>query len=589
MMQNIRSRMIGFMLTGVAALLFVLVRQGSLQATLRLQSPLPPQPTACFDETLDGFTLEIDGYLTAENGATTITYRVTNANKKDISYVAFGLGDWTPVMPGDDTIVSGKLGDYHVEWTNVRGNPGFASIKFESEFDGFSQGAEETFTIAVADFDPNTPIQVQMKAGKDRTTFTVTLDGAGCDKTPPPFSPLPTPTPTPEGYALPTEPVVPPCVFEPPPGGFSDEPVIPLDAYTFSEPQVVVTNTASIDIEQWLPDSETLLIGRHTGRGSAIELINTLTAEIVRLTEPDQSIGSARWLVEDQTVVWLELGSLNRETDPGYWVRSFDPPGDRRLSDNGTRGNDAYDISPNGKELVFMSLPGGTQPLIWNQEIRKMRSLSIDLVAWRYRKGPNYPPRPFSPLWHPDGDKILFQDGTWLFLYDLNTNSGCEIDMTLFVNQYKYVREVSWSPNGRYLAIKNAESPPYTNTYGPHDLALVLDTYTGDVVQHSLGNMVYSLSWFADNQTIAMIGQTEQEIKIPDFGMVDGSGVYLLNIHSGEYRQILTDYFVGGNPGIIGSPNGARLAFLGSRIDEDKLVNGGTLVSQVTAKHRDRE
>lgn len=127
------------------------------------------------------------------------------------------------------------------------------------------------------------------------------------------------------------------------------------------------------------------------------------------------------------------------------------------------------------------------------------------------------------------------------------------------------------------------------STHGPHDLMLILDTYTGDAIQYALGNTVYRFSWAPDSQTVVIIGQTKQKINIPDFRMVDGSGMYLLNIHSGEYQQILTDYFIGGNPGIIGSPNGARVAFLGSRIDGNKLVDGGVLVSQITLNPQDRK
>ncbi len=94
------------------------------------------------------------------------------------------------------------MGDYHVEWTNDRGNPGFASIKYETQFNGFSKGAQDVFALTVSNFDPALSIQIQMKAGKDRTTFTLTLRDFACDRTPTPtptampISPLPTPTVT---------------------------------------------------------------------------------------------------------------------------------------------------------------------------------------------------------------------------------------------------------------------------------------------------------------------------------------------------------------------------------------------------------
>ncbi|MCB0044213.1 MAG: hypothetical protein KDD92_02155 [Caldilineaceae bacterium] len=202
-MQSLPSRkLVGPALAGLALLLVLAMLRISPNATGAFQSPLPPPSGPCFTQTTDGFTLDVWGYVTNDDGTTTITYRVTNDNKQDISYAAFGLGDWAPVAPTDGATVTGKLGDYHVAWTNHRGNPGFASVKYETEFDGFSQGASDYFVVTVSGFDADDSVAVQLKAGNARTTFDVTLDDPGCDKTPPPTptatpeSPLDTPTPT---------------------------------------------------------------------------------------------------------------------------------------------------------------------------------------------------------------------------------------------------------------------------------------------------------------------------------------------------------------------------------------------------------
>ncbi len=52
---------------------------------------------------------------------------------------------------------------------------------------------------------------------------------------------------------------IPPCRFE-----AQTQPALsssPLDAYVFSEPKVVLTSTTAIRLFQWLPDSQSLLIG----------------------------------------------------------------------------------------------------------------------------------------------------------------------------------------------------------------------------------------------------------------------------------------------------------------------------------------
>ncbi|MCB9137212.1 MAG: hypothetical protein H6642_02555 [Caldilineaceae bacterium] len=594
-MQSFPSRkLIGPTLAGLALLLILTMLWISPNATGAFQSPLPVPTGPCYTQTTGGFTLDLYNYVTNDDGTTTITYRVTNDNKKDISYAAFGLGDWTPVAPADGITTTTTLGEYAVEWTNDRGNPGFASVKYETEFDGFSQGASDYFVVTVSGFDADDSVAVQLKAGNARTTFDAAFDGAGCDKTPPPFSPLPTPTATPQGgVVLPNEPVVPECVFSPPPGGIPDEPVIPLDAYSFSEPQVVMTGTTPIEIVQWLPGSKTLMVTKdlRVEQKVSVELVNTITGEIEEIVEPRSYLVKPRWIPTHHTVAWAARGSPTSGNElvnePGYWLRSFDPPQERQLSDNGTStSSSVHDVSPDGKEVLFMVLPSGTQPLIWNQETQTIRSPAIDLAQWRYQKeGFIYRIQPFSPHWNPQGDKVLFQDGTWLFLYDLITGSGCEIDTTTLAEQNKfarYVGDVAWSPNGRYLLLQQRSSPPFQGLQGPFNQLLILDTYTGNAVQHVLDTAaVSSFSWAPDNQTILVDGLTDEPI-----GALPTAGYYLFNIHSGEFARILPGHktLLAGNEMVTWAPNGGSVALqcMGEKRSVSDGITDRICVSQVT-------
>jgi Tol biopolymer transport system component len=555
----ISSNRIGliFLLCGV---LFV-----TLLARTRMQGAPVAQMTPCLDWTDGVFTFALDGYRTNDDGSHTLTWQVTNNGKQDISYVAFGTANWLRLQPQQGSLFAGALGSYRSVWTNERGNPGFASVKYETQVAGFGQGASETFTLVVRNFDPATPIQVQAKAGRTVATAQFTLSAGACDRTPPtptpttPFSPLPTPTATPEGYTLPADPVVAACLFAPPAGGIAEEPVIPLSTYIFSEPQVVLTNTAPIGIQQWLPDSETLLVTREalSSQLVSVGLVNTNSGEVTEIVEPRKYLTDPRWLSTNQTVIWRELGSFQDNVpgywEPGYWTRSFDPPGEIHLSGDGNGSGISHDVSPDGKEVVFLALPGGTQPYTWNQETKTVRSLPVDLANWRYGGPIFYRLQPFNVRWHPGGGKILFWDGTWVFLYDLTTHSGCEIDVRSFDRANHYVFTASWSPNGRYLLLKNAGSPPYTSTHGPHDRVLVLDTYTGEAVQYALGHPVAGFVWAPDSQTVALTGLTGKKI-----GRFDMHGTYVLNILSGEYRQILPDR---DTANVQWSPDGTRLVF----------------------------
>ena len=67
--------------------------------------------------------------------------------------------------------------------------------------------------------------------------------------------------------------------------------------YTFSEPKVVLTVSHAVDIYQWLPDNQRVLIGQETDPGQSIALFNPQTGNI-------QVFGS-RGSAGDGSPVWV--------------------------------------------------------------------------------------------------------------------------------------------------------------------------------------------------------------------------------------------------------------------------------------------
>ena len=182
----------------VLAILISFLLQGTTQAGRLFDSPPPGQPGPCLSLTQDGYTLEFIGYTDHDDGSTSLIFRLVNDNPKDVSFIAFGTNSWTRLLPADGSIVTGDLGDYRVEWTNEHGVPGFASIKFEAQFDGLSRGKADSFSFTVSEFESTTPISVQVKAGKNIITFVAPLKSKVCDLTPDP-TPTPAPSMTPTG------------------------------------------------------------------------------------------------------------------------------------------------------------------------------------------------------------------------------------------------------------------------------------------------------------------------------------------------------------------------------------------------------
>jgi len=515
------------------------------EPVITIQSASGPCSTAIVTD----IVLKQYGNGVGEDDSQTLAHVVTNPNWKNISYVAFGTSDWSPIRPYDKITATLELGEYHIEWTDERNNPGSTTVKCTARVEAISNAIADSATPMLHEIQTPTAVQIQARSGFVRDQAIDDEEHSSAI----PLHSLPIPTPKPEGYRPSTEAVVAQCLFTPPVGGIPlSEPIIPLDDYAFSEPALIVTNNMPLSIHQWLPDSKRLLVQRHTERGTVVELRNVQNQETTTLIEEAQSIKAPRWLPQESTLVWGAFGTSEREE--GYWIHTLDPPGENRLTDHG--GWKQQDISPDGKEFIFVSRPG-TQAFIWNQETKALRALPVDLDSWRYDKGHSYPLQPFHINWHPSGERILFWDGTWAFLYDLRTDQGCEINMEALAGINDSILRASWSPNGRYLMAQLTQEPLFTSLTGSYALVWILDTYTGDTVQYELETVVYGFSWAPDNQTVII----EEEADRANDG-ASRSIFYLLNIRNGAHRPILTENTDLGTNGkkVLWSPDGKILA-----------------------------
>ncbi|MCB0046963.1 MAG: hypothetical protein KDD92_16185 [Caldilineaceae bacterium] len=237
----------GLILIALLTLFATVVFNRSGPSVATLQSPLPPEAIAnqdgvCQAVSRGGFTFSFYGYADYGQSIGLLAYGVRNDNKKDISYVAFGIADhWEPVGPLWDPYAT-ELGEYGHEWTNDKGRPGFRSLKLETQFDGFSSGAEDIFIVTVSNFDvnPTQTLQLQAKAGNQTETVTIDLSDPDClrsvSEMPRDFerkisrflSPLPTPTPhicaEPQDWLTYSDPVVGITLSYPPEGNLSVTP-----------------------------------------------------------------------------------------------------------------------------------------------------------------------------------------------------------------------------------------------------------------------------------------------------------------------------------------------------------------------------
>ncbi len=365
----------------------------------------------------------------------------------------------------------------------------------------------------------------------------------------PPYPPPGTPTP-PGPPATPTvaPTPVPRCTFVARPAPAEPGPL--LEAYHFSEPQVVLTHTSAIGIAGWLPDSQQLLITRDipgTNRNS-IDIFNVRTGELSTYAERDGYNGKPVWLQALRAVAYATFADQHLE----LWISHGDPQQVERLVP------DVWGLSlavePDGKHLWYFSRSDPDRPRRLNVETRAIQPAPLDLALLRYPKpGLEWAMRDRSPsfrmVWRPDGSRIVLYSQFWTFLLDVRTNQVCELDLGEYIPEAMdippWAMEAQWSPNGHYLAFITTDSlnAPLRRTE-----LTILDMETGERRTLSPGpdvepgrHYVTDMAWAPDSRYLAVLGI----VRMTEAGS-EKAGVFIVNGAKGEFQQILSEYDFGG-------------------------------------------
>jgi hypothetical protein len=527
-------RSVALLLLGLVSLLLPVLLHAPTRAAFLRQSPLrvpagraTPAPSApCLTAADREVTFAFMGYLGNGDGTYTLIYQVTNAGKHDISHVAFGTAGWTPLAPAPGSVQTGKLGAYQVEWTNANGHPGFPSIKFETQFGGYNQGKQDSFSLTLANFDASQPFTIQVKAGRNKTTLNFPLNDPACNRTPPMSTATPTlisPLPTPDGS-------------------------LTLTNYHFGEPQVVLTHNASIGLSSWLPNQETALITMRQAR--------TLL-ETIQMFHPDT--GNRYALAEriSSSVLPVWLGSFGK-------VAFTDVVGDQ------------YDLfvvdanEPYTKTSVLQSvnwmIAGGTGYLV---AVRSIDNTLIVMDAQGQQTGvgtfpllslgfePNNALTYFRINASPVTSEVAIYDIDRFVILDTQTGNPRTINLGSAPPEsertLRWAFDAYWSPDGKYIALLTAiDTPPTSRT----ELAIV-DVAAGTVRIVSLGvRNVYGTAWAANSRQFIVAG----EVAGPTYPVE--VGLFLVDARTTENMRVLPDQVFGlssGKHAVIWSTNGQTI------------------------------
>ncbi len=328
------------------------------------------------------------------------------------------------------------------------------------------------------------------------------------------------------------------------------------DNYTFSEPQIVLTNPDNLyNVVEWLPDSQQVLITE--------DLFDTREAESdkylrqsIKLYNPITGVSNVyairhfveeppAWQPGENAVVYADrkiLGVDEKTHQFIYsrqvWASLGNPKTIQMLADNLPQF--ALAIKPDGSSVVFQS---DTKLSRLNASLKGLTFEPFDPNKWDYAKSRQINvPLSYKMAWQPATSLIfLYGDGVirfsgYTFILDSDTGQVCELNLG------GGARRAKWSSDGRYLAIIR------TNDHFPinsSDLA-VLDSVTGNVYSMRVTSekiagkhFVDDFAWAPDNFHLVAISRI-RAYPITEKGDDVQSNLYLVDFRSGLSDEILS-------------------------------------------------
>ena len=380
--------------------------------------------------------------------------------------------------------------------------------------------------------------------------------------------PSPTPEPTPLAYPAPATPTPipgrPVCEFN----GHAPSPPTAslLDKFVFSEPQVVLTNTGSINVAGWLPDSQRILLTRSivsdVAGDESIETFNIRTGESVTYGVSDGvSYIPPVWLPQAQGVAYRKYWPY--EPGPVVEARIFISSDESEPAEIIAEGAGSALSLASDQELAYFDLARPDRLQLWDTKTKRSQSTKMDLSPWLTPEFlATYPRGPIS-VWQPNGPQVFFTIprlyGIFLLGHRAN-GTVCEVSIPGSSSETRlYVMEALWSPNGRYLAMTLGEEGTGWGAVTYRNL-LILDTVSGEWNRPELDIwLIWDLAWNSGSRYLLVIGDQDIEGTVRQ-------RLHLIDTFTNQARLILPDYLfgIGGSENLQmdWSKNGKEIAWV---------------------------
>ncbi len=340
----------------------------------------------------------------------------------------------------------------------------------------------------------------------------------------------------------PTETLPPLCTF-----GGEDAPATTdsmLDAYVFSEPQVVLTHKVAIKIIEWLPDNRHLLIKRQISDQTSreyVEIFDTQTGEIQRYGETRYSGTEPVWLQAEQAVAYIDFTLDDQRT---LYI---------------SRGGDAIEQAAtniasrhlarmsDGRQVIYFIATDRGQPQVFDLTQVQTTALQVNLhLPVEETAMPDYKAQ-YQIAPHPDGNQIAFYNNSAFYLADTANERVCEIDLGEYGGRKHWALSAHWSPDGRYLAAFVVIGEPIV----PFIHLTLVDMLTGEQRLVDIDNdHLYALAWSPNSRDFLLLAQdpeTDHQHKL-----------YLVDAVTGDTRPVLenSSFINSGFKGVAWSQTG---------------------------------
>jgi hypothetical protein len=342
------------------------------------------------------------------------------------------------------------------------------------------------------------------------------------------------------------------------------------EKYTFSEPQVVLTDELQPDIVGWLPDNQNVLIMRlklidlgMNGYQQTIELFNPETKEVqVYATRRKVEGAPPAWNPALNAIVYADMNVLEGSTITDFkFTRqvkiSYGNPDDVQiLADNLPQYYVA--VKSDGSQTAYLI---DKQLFRLDAALKPLAPVSFDGKRGNYlHENIDSSVVNYKMAWRPNSPQIFLYnhavDGLG-YTYVLDTDSGQLCNL----NFGGWALTTRWSPNGRYLAIIRAQGR------APLESAdvVILDTATGEYyalgvidAQMKGGHYVQDIVWGPDNRHLLFLIETTYSPSTYSYGGL----LYLVDFVSGQADRIFSlhqlNIYAGGT-NLAWSPDGSKV------------------------------